>query len=293
MQYLKVTIESVLSQAFSADEMQIEVIDDGSTDGDVEGMVMELGGGRIGYYRQAQNVGSLKNFETCINRSRGHYIHILHGDDKLRPGFFKEITQLFKLYPNAGAAFSRFTYIDEKGKKMFDHPAEQQEQGILSDWLVKISTKNRIQYAAIVVKREVYETLGSFYGLNYGEDWVMWVRIAQRYDVAYSPQILAEYRKHNTSITGNKFISGEYVDDLITAMNMIQGFLPEEKRKAVLKSSKHFYSFYALKTAKNILHFSNDKWSALTSLKKALKLNIDLKLCWNIAKVCKQMLLKR
>jgi len=30
----------------------------------------------------------------------------------------------------------------------------------------------------MVVKREVYEKLGGFYGVEYGEDWEMWVRIA-------------------------------------------------------------------------------------------------------------------
>ena len=28
------------------------------------------------------------------------------------------------------------------------------------------------------------------------EDWEMWVRIAAHYDVAYTPEILAEYRLH-------------------------------------------------------------------------------------------------
>jgi glycosyltransferase involved in cell wall biosynthesis len=62
--------------------MQIEVVDDGSTDADKEALVKQTGKGRVEYYRQPENVGSLRNFETRLNRATGHYIHILHGDDK-------------------------------------------------------------------------------------------------------------------------------------------------------------------------------------------------------------------
>lgn len=72
--YLRKTIESVLLQAPSAEEMQIEVIDDFSTDGDVEALVNEIGKGRVGFYKQTRNVGSLRNFETCINRSIGTFL---------------------------------------------------------------------------------------------------------------------------------------------------------------------------------------------------------------------------
>jgi hypothetical protein len=49
-----------------------------------EELVKKVGKGRVSYFRQKQNVGSLRNFETCINRSRGKYIHLLHGDDELK-----------------------------------------------------------------------------------------------------------------------------------------------------------------------------------------------------------------
>ena len=60
------------------------VLCDGSTDLDVEALVMSLGKGRVKYYRQPQNVGSLRNFETCINRANGHLVHLLHGDDRVK-----------------------------------------------------------------------------------------------------------------------------------------------------------------------------------------------------------------
>jgi glycosyltransferase involved in cell wall biosynthesis len=48
--YLRDTLKSVLIQIPSNEEMEIEVIDDCSSDGDVEALVKELGKGRVGFF---------------------------------------------------------------------------------------------------------------------------------------------------------------------------------------------------------------------------------------------------
>ena len=70
--FLTYTIESVLAQDMGgAAQMQIEVVDDASTDADVKALVEDVGKGRVLYFRQQHNVGNLKNFETCIKRANG------------------------------------------------------------------------------------------------------------------------------------------------------------------------------------------------------------------------------
>ena len=121
-QYLIENIRSVLQQDPGPERMQIEVVDDFSTDTDVESLVREIGKGRVGFFRQSQNVGSLRNFETCLNRATGHYIHLLHGDDQVNPGFYAEIEKLFTLFPEAGAAFTGFVFVDEQNERLYDNP---------------------------------------------------------------------------------------------------------------------------------------------------------------------------
>src|SRR5215813_8446370 len=65
--YLPQALGSILMQDPGPQLMQIEVIDDCSTDIDVEELVRSIGKGRVVYHRQPQNVGSLRNFETCLN----------------------------------------------------------------------------------------------------------------------------------------------------------------------------------------------------------------------------------
>jgi glycosyltransferase involved in cell wall biosynthesis len=186
--YLIEAINSVLQQDPGQDIMQIEVVDDCSTDADVEELVKKVGKGRVGYFRQLKNVGSLRNFETCIKRSRGKFIHLLHGDDRVKKGYYIGITSLFTEFPEAGAAFCAWEHIDSDGKFTHKSRIEMNKPGILDNWLYKLAEHPRLQYVAMTVKREVYEALGSFYMVHYGEDWV--VANSQRLPYCLSSRIL-------------------------------------------------------------------------------------------------------
>ena len=113
-QYLRETLASVLVQDPGADRMQIEVVDDCSSD-DPKAVVNEVDPGRVEYYRQSQNVGTVRNFNTCLERSRGFLVHILHGDDAVRDGFYRVMEQPFDTYPQLGAAFCRYISMDAEG----------------------------------------------------------------------------------------------------------------------------------------------------------------------------------
>ncbi len=285
-EFLPETLESVLQQQLPEEVMQIEVIDDCSTDANVEAIVNQIGKGRIKYFRQPRNVGSLRNFETCINRAQGELVHLLHGDDRLRKGFYQKMGQLFEQHPQAGAAFCRFSYMDESGHIDYVQPCEMKQDGILDNWLLRIAERQRIQYASIVVKREVYEKLGSFYGITYGEDWEMWVRIAKHYPVAYTPEVLADYRKHLSSISGQKFLNGQYLMDIAHAMKHIQEHLPENERKAVLEKSRYAYAHYGVSVANRIWHATHNKQNVKSHIKHTLVMhNGSFKLYLKILKV--------
>jgi glycosyltransferase involved in cell wall biosynthesis len=283
--FLPETLNSVLSQEIPEQKMQIEVVDDSSTDYDVEGLVNEIGKGRVKYFRQQENVGSLLNFETCINRSVGKLVHLLHGDDKVIEGYYDKLEGIFNEYPEAGAAFARYRSIDEHGSIISEREPEMYHDGILPDWLTTISERQRIQYAAITVRREVYEAIGSFYGVNYGEDWEMWVRIARNYPVAYTPELLAEYRKHYSSISGSKFLTGAHLQDLLHTMQLIQKHIPDKDKKEILLKSRKYYASYGIKVANELWDRYHDRKIVNAQLKHILNLSKHPTLYWRMAKL--------
>ncbi|WEK19415.1 MAG: glycosyltransferase [Candidatus Pedobacter colombiensis] len=290
--YLRKTIESVLAQAPDAKQMQIEVIDDFSTDGDVEALVNRLGKGRIGFYKQPRNVGSLRNFETCINRSKGKFVQILHGDDLVRPGFYQEVGQLFKMYPDAGAAFTGCSDIDENDKWLWDSPQILKEAGIIDNWLLKLAEGQLLQTPCIVVRREVYEKLGGFFAVHYGEDWEMWTRIAANYPVAYSPGKLAYYRVHSNNITSNSLATGQNIKDISTVVNIIQNYLPADKRKELKRKARMNYAIYAGIISDRIYHIENNPKAALSQVTYAFKLHPNTRTLYSFLKILTKKLIR-
>lgn len=284
--YLRQTLESVLAQDQGPEKMQIEVIDDCSTDGDVEALVMEVGKGRVGFFRQEKNRGSLRNFETCLNRASGHLVHLLHGDDLVLNGFYKEIESLFTLFPAIGAAFTRYTYIDEKGTITPPGKSLRKEPGIIDGFLSQIAQKQMLQAVAMVVRRKVYEHLGGFFAVHYGEDWEMWIRIAAHYKVAYSPACLAVYRGgqgHSASITSSFLKTGQNIRDIKKVIEIVQHYLPEENRKELKRlAKKNFSKHYA--QASNRIYYHNPK-AAFIQANGALKMNQNIKTIYWVLKL--------
>ncbi|MCB0168776.1 MAG: glycosyltransferase family 2 protein, partial [Anaerolineae bacterium] len=180
--YLRFALTSVLAQDPGPELMQIEVVDDCSTKDDPAAVVQEIGQGRVQFFRKPRNEGAIANFNTCIQRSRGKLVHILHGDDVVKPGFYSRMGQALLDQEAVGAAFCRQEYIDEQGRPQLTTRYLQKQSGLMSDALSVLAVTNRIQPPAIVVKRWVYETLGGYDArLFHSADWEMWVRIAARY----------------------------------------------------------------------------------------------------------------
>lgn len=289
--FLPETLSSVLLECRDRPDVQIEVVDDASNDADIEAMVSSLAPGRVSYFRQPMNVGSLKNFHSCLLRAKGTYVHLLHGDDKVRPGFYRRMESFFATHPSVGATYCRYAYINESGKTLFLHERELTTEGILPDFVSKLGERQRIQYAAMVVKREVYEKLGGFYGVEYGEDWEMWMRIASHYPIGYIPDVLAEYRKHQSSISGRSIVTGKNLVELMQVMERIEPLLPEDRRNAIRKSSRKFYAHYALRTANQIWTGAKNREGAKAQVKGAWSMHKDAALAFKILKLYTKMTL--
>ncbi|MBD3296374.1 MAG: glycosyltransferase [Candidatus Omnitrophica bacterium] len=235
--YLKEALASVLDQDPGPENMEIIVVDDCSKEDDPEAVVKGIGRGRVAFVRQKTNVGKVRNYETGLKLSKGILIHQLHGDDKVEPGFYKKMEELFDRYPYIGAAFCQSNYIDKSGKIIGRTGVEREDDGVLADWFSKIAAGQRIQTPSMVVKREVYEELGGFdRRLDCLEDWEMWVRIAARYPVAYTRALLADYRCSITSATQETLKDGTAFRTLRELIVLMDGLYSGNMTKEITKN---------------------------------------------------------
>lgn len=227
--YLEDSLSSVLAQDRGEDRMEIIVVDDHSTKDNPEEVVRRLGGSRVRFIRQPENVGKARNYETGLQASRGHLIHQLHGDDRVLPGFYESMEHAFEAFPSAGAFFCESRYIDESGAVTGHTGRLIVETGIIDGWLEKIVVAQRVQTPSIVVRRTVYETLGGFdRRLDVLEDWEMWIRIGTRFSVGFLAETLADYRVSPGNSTTTSIIAGTRVRTLRTMLRIVDEYLPPE-----------------------------------------------------------------
>ena len=276
--YLRQTLASVLAQDPGSDVMQIAVVDDHSTQGDPAAVVEELGRGRVEFYRQPQNVGIVKNFQTTLEMSRGKLIHQLHGDDLVRDGFYQKLQRAFLENPEIGAAFCRHIIMDEHSHWQHISVLEQQESGVLpGSWLLLIAGFQRIQTPSIVVRREVYEKLGGFdYRLAIAEDWEMWVRIAANYPIGYEVEPLAIYRKHSKSISNSNINNGKYLQQMRKAVDVFQAYIPENSARELYNHTRKNCAFHCLDMAQSLIN-TRDVEGTIKLIQEALKFSRSFK----------------
>lgn len=228
--YLKETLLSVLSQAPGPEEMEIEVVDNCSTGDDPEALVRAIGGGRVRFHRHPENIGAIENFNACVARAKGEWVHILHGDDTVRPGFYAHARDAARAHPDLAAIACRVIYIDGDGVWMGLSELESHKPGVADeDFARRQLIEQRIQFAGMVVKRSAYEEFGAFRPeLKHCADWDMWNRIIVQRPVYYTPEPLACYRLHGAADSAQQVRTGENVIDERRAIRLACTYVPDE-----------------------------------------------------------------
>jgi glycosyltransferase involved in cell wall biosynthesis len=236
--HLQEGLRSVLRQDPGRATMQIEVVDDGSAT-DVATLVANIGEGRVAFRKNERREGLFGNWNACIRATAGEYVHILHQDDLVVEGFYEKMGLLLDANPEAGAAFCRHTYIDEESLSLFFSAIEQRNEGVLTHWRKRFAEGISIQCPAMVVRRTTYEKVGLFNtDFGYMGDLEMWLRIASRMPVCYTPWPLACWRMHAKSASAKCIAQGHEMRDGLRIANLMSSYFPECVRERTVFKAK-------------------------------------------------------
>ncbi len=183
--FLKKAIDSVLSQTFS--DIEIIIIDDGSTDGTKE-FISNYRDRRI-IYKYQKNHGVSKARNEALKIARGKYIAFLDSDDWWLPGKLKRAHEYIKKYPDTKIFHTEEVWYREgkllNQKKKHKKPSGFVYKNALSLCCISISTA--------VLKREVFEKQGAFdENLEACEDYDFWLRATNKFKVRLIPEYLTE-----------------------------------------------------------------------------------------------------
>jgi glycosyltransferase involved in cell wall biosynthesis len=228
LDYLEETLRCVLDQAPGRDQMQIEVVDDGSPNGVPVEFIQKIAGDRVAIHSEPRNLGLAGIWNRCVERAIGEWIHILHQDDVVLPGYYEALQRGIQAYPDVGAAYCRHAYSDENGHWHRLAILEMPSPGVLPRFVQPLVVEERVQCAAVAVRRTTYEQLGGFNPeLKHALDWEMWIRIANKFSILYEPRILACWRNHPGAMTSRQTRNGEAVRDIAKAIGIWSAYLPD------------------------------------------------------------------
>ena len=249
------SLAAVLAQAPDPAAMQIAVVDDGSRQVDVRALVRSFDpAGRVEVLLNQRRAGLAGNWNRCLSLARGKFVHLLHQDDHVLPGFYDRIGHGFRAAPGIGMAFCRSRIVDGNDRLIKTASRQQWTAGVLGGWLPRIAERQRVQTPAAVVARSTYERLGGFRtDLCHALDWEMWVRIAAATPVWYDPRVLAVYRRHRDNESHRLLKSGAVWPDLLQAIELNSSLLPAVNRERVRERSARWYTGSALRTVEKQL----------------------------------------
>ncbi|MCW5315421.1 tetratricopeptide repeat protein [Nostoc sp. KVJ3] len=271
--YLLECLASVLAQWQGDEQMEIIVMDDASRTPVFE-LVNSIGKGIIHYYRNQQNLGLPGNWNAGIALTRGCWIHLLHDDDYILPGFYTRLQQSLKECGDAiGAACTGYQNINEKGEVIFCQQVCGEQRGIAQNWLQRIGVANSLNMPAVVIRREAHEQLGVYHpDLTYTSDWELYKRIAANYDWWYEPEILARYRQHTNNVTSELLLTGKQMISIRRAIEISESYFPNEDSAEITAQSRNYYFLYCLESSLIPLQAGNlaGAWQVL---QEALKID--------------------
>jgi glycosyltransferase involved in cell wall biosynthesis len=206
--YLAEAIESVLAQTFA--NFELIVCDNASTD-DTPAVSRRYTDPRFRYVRFEELVGQGGNWNRCVGLASGKYVALLHADDVYLPDFLAERVATLDRRPEVGLAFGAVDIIDAAGQ-IQGRQSEGDESFVAPapDYFGILLHRCAINPAAPLVRRACYATVGNFDERRlWGIDWQMWLRLAARFGVAYSPHVAACYRVHGASGTATALFSAD------------------------------------------------------------------------------------
>lgn len=186
---IEATLRSVLSQTRRPEE--IVVVDDGSTDRSAE-VVDRLGSPLVRLIRQP-NAGVSAARNRGIAEAHGSHIALLDGDDCWEPGYLAAMERLIDDYPDCGLYCAGFTVVSHDGA--FPAPGLDR-RGVVDNFFRDSAHRYIAIPSASCIPRRVFDTVGEFpVGMKIAEDLYLWIEIARRFRVCYTPERLVRYSR--------------------------------------------------------------------------------------------------
>jgi len=251
--YIGECIQSLVNQTLKPYE--IIICDDHSTDGswDIIEKFKSKFPNLIKIHRHPQNIGHIKNGKFGKDQAKGTHVSIIDGDDRWLPDKLEKEWQALLANPKAKVAYSNVIIVDEKGMKKSTWSDEQDPEPPSGDVFAQVFGKRFFERQRSLFRNQLMDRKAMIEaGYDAGKipihaDWNLKIRLAAKYEVAYSGEALVEYRDHPGGIhhtaRHNIYESTKYVIE--KNKYLLEKRSPEEQKYILENLQSLLYQEYA------------------------------------------------
>ncbi|MBK1674842.1 hypothetical protein CKO35_16420 [Ectothiorhodospira shaposhnikovii] len=201
-------IRSVEDQGF--DELQIIVVDDGSTDGTGDYVAIHYPSVHL---IRKRNGGAATARNAGLVHATGDYIAFLDADDLWLPGKLKAQLAHLETHPEIQLVCSGFERLEPNQDGTFPslEPILEKADSIpsnllnpdFSGWIYhKLLINCEVWTSTVVFRRKLMDSIGFFdESLRLGQDYDYWLRASRSTQIHFLLRPMAIYRQHSHSAT--------------------------------------------------------------------------------------------
>lgn len=193
--YVRAALESLLAQDW--DNLEIVVVDDGSTDNSAD-IVRSINDPRIRLVPGPQR-GIAAALNAGLENATGELFCRCDSDDWYPPNRLGRQARLLIAHAEFGAVCGTFTMVTASGKRITDQVWGTEAQEISDEIKTGVG---RTHFCTFMVRMDVVRSLGGFRDYFIGtEDSDFILRLGEVCKVWYEPTLAYLYRLHGESIT--------------------------------------------------------------------------------------------
>lgn len=211
-QFLGLAIGSVLAQTYA--NFELLILDNSSSDG-TEQLVAEFPDARIRYIRHPEmNIAQQRNLG--LGEAQGEYVAFLDDDDEWLPrklelqlGVFAQGSERLAL------VYGGLVWVDPVGRELGGFKPNLRGRvlnGLLAQNPFTGSASNPMMRASALKAISGYDNR-----ITTGEDWELYLRLAERYEVDYTPEPVLRIRQHPGARLGDRVADKMWLEELVLA----------------------------------------------------------------------------
>jgi len=233
--YISSQLDTIINQTYG--NIEIIVVDDGSTDNTLPILKHYEETGKIKLYRNNTNLGFIKNFEKAISLCTGDYIALSDQDDLWE---LNKIELLVNTIGENMLIFSDSEFIDREGKSL-GKVKSQFHNFVKGDISIAVIFDTCVPGHAMLFKKELLNYLFPFPSDLFHDWWVTYTAAALG-RITYVKDILVKYRQHPASYT-DALGTKKAVKDIGKGRDKIAAST-DARRQAIRTKIHHLKTFY-------------------------------------------------